>query len=164
MNAAVSVQPHVVALSLKQPWAWVVLHLQKHVENRRWPTAFRGDFLLHASKTMTRDDYYGCLEFCTGVIGSHAIRDFPPLKALPRGVIVGAARLVDVLPPCSACSKKCWSEYGGTCGAPHGWHMPEQYGFVLEHVRPAPRLVPCVGHLGFFPVGDQVLQALRGAA
>ena len=149
----------VTALSLRQPWAHVVLHMGKALENRRWDTSFRGDFLIHASKGLTKADYYDCLETCQHVLGSQILSTFPPLKALPRGGIVGAARLVSVLPRCPH-----WP-------CEHPWHMPDpdkppltQFGFMLENIRPAPRFVPCTGHLGFFRVPDEVVAQLRGTS
>lgn len=38
------------ALSIRQPWAWMILHAGKDIENREWPTRFRGRVLIHASK------------------------------------------------------------------------------------------------------------------
>ena len=38
------------ALSLKQPWAALLVHGLKTVEVRRWPTARRGRVLIHAAK------------------------------------------------------------------------------------------------------------------
>jgi hypothetical protein len=46
-----------IALSIRQPWAWLILHAGKDIENRDWPTKYRGPFLIHASKGMTRDEY-----------------------------------------------------------------------------------------------------------
>jgi hypothetical protein len=42
------------ALSIRQPWAWCILHAGKDIENRDWQPCnpglrFRGTFLLHAS-------------------------------------------------------------------------------------------------------------------
>lgn len=39
------------ALSLKQPWAWLVVTGQKPIENRKWATKYRGPLLIHASST-----------------------------------------------------------------------------------------------------------------
>jgi len=39
-----------IALSIQQPWAWAIIHGGKDVENRTWPTKFRGRFLVHASR------------------------------------------------------------------------------------------------------------------
>jgi hypothetical protein len=38
------------ALSLKQPWAALLVHGRKTVEVRRWPTARRGRILVHAAR------------------------------------------------------------------------------------------------------------------
>ncbi len=147
-----------IALSLRQPWAFAVVTLGKHIENRRWNTAFRGDFLIHASKGMTKKEYYDALDFCAGVMGTRAMTLFPPMAQVVRGGIVGAARIVDVKPPCPTCAN---DPSGLRCQEDHGWHMGEQYGFVLEHVRPAPRFVPCIGHLGFFRLPEDVAATLR---
>jgi hypothetical protein len=50
------------ALSIRQPWAWLILNAGKDIENRDWPTHFRGRFLIHASKGMTHDEYEGGLD------------------------------------------------------------------------------------------------------
>ena len=38
------------ALSLKQPWATLLVHGLKTIEVRRWPTARRGRVLIHAAR------------------------------------------------------------------------------------------------------------------
>src|SRR6266446_418367 len=38
------------ALSLKQPWATLLVHGLKTIEVRRWPTARRGLVLIHAAR------------------------------------------------------------------------------------------------------------------
>jgi hypothetical protein len=40
------------ALSIRQPWAWAILHAGKDIENRDWKPGnparrFRGSFLIH---------------------------------------------------------------------------------------------------------------------
>ena len=42
-------QPKQTALSIKQPWAALVLAGLKTIEIRRWPTARRGRILIHAA-------------------------------------------------------------------------------------------------------------------
>lgn len=37
------------ALSIKQPWASLIAHGIKDIENRTWPTKFRGRIYIHAS-------------------------------------------------------------------------------------------------------------------
>ena len=69
------------ALSLKQPWAELVVSGKKTIELRKWKTNFRGEFLVHASK----------------------IPDFDAMKrlgfennALPLGMLVGKAEVVGI--------------------------------------------------------------------
>src|SRR5437016_1110202 len=38
------------ALSIKQPWAALLVHGHKTIEVRRWPTARRGTILIHAAR------------------------------------------------------------------------------------------------------------------
>jgi hypothetical protein len=41
-------------LSIRQPWAHLVTQGSKNIENRVWPTHYRGPFLIHASLTINR--------------------------------------------------------------------------------------------------------------
>jgi hypothetical protein len=120
------------ALSIRQPWAWLIVNGGKDIENRGWNTSFRGQFLIHAAKGMTRDEYDDALDFADEVTVGRPRA--PAYEALDRGGIVGVARLVDVLSP---------------KGQRYGWHVPGQFGFVLRDVRPLPFL-PCKGALGFW--------------
>ncbi len=45
-----------LALSIRQPWAHRILHEGKDVENRSWPTRFRGPVLIHAGKGVDPED------------------------------------------------------------------------------------------------------------
>jgi len=67
------------ALSLKQPFAELILQGRKSIELRRWNTHFRGEFLIHSS--LTRDN---------NAMGRFGFAE------LPLGFIVGKASLVDV--------------------------------------------------------------------
>src|SRR5579859_7112439 len=51
VNAAmIPSEPQVYALSLKQPWAALLVSSRKTIEVRRWPTARRGPVLIHAAR------------------------------------------------------------------------------------------------------------------
>jgi len=67
------------ALSLKQPWAELVLQGKKTIELRKWNTNFRGEFFIHAS----------------GNIDKEQMKKYN-LNNLPRQAIVGKATLADV--------------------------------------------------------------------
>lgn len=118
------------ALSIRQPWAWLILNAGKDVENRTWFTNHRGWFLIHASKGCTRKEYRECIE--EWVFEFHIPDErVPAFDSLNFGGIVGAAYLGN----CVRHSDSRW--FGGPCG------------FMLEQVRPLP-FVACRGALGFF--------------
>lgn len=121
------------ALTLRQPWAWLVVHGGKSIENRTWNTKFRGEFLIHAASGMTRNEYERAKQF-VDTVGCFE-RQLPKPEQLVRGALVGQARLVAVRPPI---------EVG------HGWQMPGQYGFVLEDVKAFDKPIACAGALGFW--------------
>lgn len=124
-----------IALSIRQPWAYLIIHAAKDVENRDWPTRYRGRVLIHAGKTMTRADYGACALFCSALPEGTFPADFwfPTFEELKGqcGGIVGAMHIAD----CVTESKSPWF-----CG---------QYGFVIDGATSLP-FQPCKGALGFF--------------
>jgi hypothetical protein len=145
-----------LALSLRQPWAHFVLHWGKRIENRRWNTNVRGEFLIHAAKGMRTEEYQGAMQMLDEVAGLQPV-DVLPVETLQRGGIVGVARLVGVVKP------RPEFMIGGVAAhypgdlKDHGWrwHMREQFGFCLTDVR-ATTFVPWKGSLGFFRVPDDI--------
>lgn len=124
------------ALSIRQPWAWLILLAGKDIENRDWPTKLRGRILVHASKGMTRAEYEYALDAAHAV---SCIRRFPSglmlpaFESLERGGIVGSVEIVD----CVMQSDSPW--------------FMGRWGFVLRDPRPIP-FIPLKGRLGFFDV------------
>ncbi len=73
-------------LSVRQPYAWLLVNGIKDVENRTWNTPYRGPLLIHASaKAMTRDDWDWLREVC----GDYEI-PVPDPAAIHLGAIIGA--------------------------------------------------------------------------
>ncbi len=138
-------------LSLRQPWLWMVLH-GKHIENRKWPTGYRGPILLHASKGCTASYYDDAIDWVQDALGLATAAQVPPLAELQRGGIVGRARIVDVARPGDGAKSSLLSYWG----VDMRWHMREQFGFVLADVEPLP-FVPYKGALGLFEVPDGVV-------
>lgn len=130
------------ALSIRQPWAWLILHGGKDVENRVWNTNVRGEFLIHAAKGMTRDEYEAGQCLAEEVQGYQFAHDMPSPEQLERGGIVGVAELVAVASPLTEAQLERGERQ-------YVWHIPEQYGFILRNARPLPFL-PCKGALGFW--------------
>ena len=124
-----------LALSIRQPWASLILLAGKDIENRKWETRVRGPILIHAAKGMTRREYLDAMDFAdangTCRIG-HLFDSFFP-DNLPRGGIIGSVNLTD----CVYQSDSPWFQ--------------GPYGFVLCDPRPLP-FIPFTGQLGFFDV------------
>jgi hypothetical protein len=129
------------ALSLRQPWLWLVLHEDKHIENRKLWWSYRGPILLHAAKAMTKKDYEDAERFVREQVDTKLKLPAFEDPAYLRGGIVGRARITDAFRPCE--------DDGWTCDRP--WHMHDQNGYVLEDVEVLP-FVAMPGRLGLFEV------------
>jgi len=121
------------ALSLRQPWAELILQGRKDIETRTWDTGFRGEFLIHASKQV---DIEACQHFG---LDPHS---------LVIGSIVGKAKLV------SSKEYKTLQQYlddGSRHAAEFLGFSKPRYGFILAEIQ---RVAPmsCKGALGFFEV------------
>lgn len=70
--------PDIRAISIRQPWCHHILFDGKDVENRSWPTKFRGLVLIHASGTVDREDRAEVLAHAMptgGIVGVMCITD-----------------------------------------------------------------------------------------
>lgn len=121
-----------IALSIRQPWAWLILHAGKDIENRGWNTRVRGRILVHAAKVMTRAEYENAMDFAYMECDIDVER-LPKFEWLQRGGIVGSVEIAD----CVNRSASPWF-----CG---------EYGFVLRNPEILP-FRPYKGQLGFFDV------------
>lgn len=127
-------------LSIRQPWAWLIVHGFKDVENRTWNTGVRGEILIHAGKAFDKDGYLWVKQ------------EFPqiPLPApaeFDLGGIVGRVSLVDCVPPDA--------DLAGLVESP--WYTGD-YGFLLA----APSRLPfrsMKGRLGFFDFAFDLKEA-----
>lgn len=142
-----------LALTIRQPWAWAILVAGKDVENRTWPTSYRGPIAIHAARGMTHLEWCQFLDFYRHSVGWHTgvHIDGPPLPEpaeLVRGAIVGTAEVVD-----------CVTEH------PSPWFEGPR-GFVLDNVVALPEPIPCKGALGLWDVpamiAHQVARSIFG--
>lgn len=122
--------PDLKALSINQPWAWLIANGYKRVENRDWNTKYRGWFLIHAGLRIDHAAY----DFIAGM----GIK-CPPPGQIPTGGIVGKARLIDTVHIRDASL---------LAAADQPWFFGE-YGFMLDSAEPCD-LIQCKGALGFF--------------
>ena len=111
----------VKALSVRTPWAWLIVAGYKDVENRTWTTDYRGPLLIHAGYTQSPEGY------------AFAERQGIAVpEDLPRGGIIGIAELTEV-----------------TDRSDSPWYAPGHYAWHMASPKPLP-LTPCRGRLGLF--------------
>ena len=132
------------AITICQPYAHLIVTGAKRVENRTWPSPFRGPLLIHAGKSR---------EWMLP-------EAFMPSKAMAFGAVVGVAQMsacvnvsgpqgdlrLDHLPPHLA-----WM-------AEHE-HASGPWCFVLENVRRFVTPVEYRGAQGLFDIPDDVVAA-----
>ena len=126
------------ALSLKQPWAALLVAGRKTIEVRKWATAVRGRVYIHAARLP--DD--------RPEAWAHVPDDLRPLAQL-RGGIIGAAELA----ACVLYRTPAGFAADGPkhLNAPDWFAAPRMYGFVFRGAEAVP-FVPCKGYVRFFTV------------
>ena len=68
-------------LTIKQPWASLIMQKDKRFEFRSWQTKYRGEILIHAGKGIDKE-------------AVKRLQKYIP-KDMPTGKILGKATLVD---------------------------------------------------------------------
>lgn len=126
------------ALSIRQPWAWFIVHGTKNYENRQWDDRYLrsqlaacpigSDFQIHASSSMTKREYEEACEFASERCGVTMI---PRIGELRLGGIIGIVRLDGVV----RSSSSPW--------------FTGRIALRLSDPLPVP-FHPCKGALGFF--------------
>ena len=123
------------ALSLKQPWAWLIVKGLKSVENRKWSTKYRGPLLIHASKNYDREGYFWITQKFGNIFNPEW--DKPP--DFTFGAIVGKVDMSD-----------CVQAYDSP------WFFGP-YGFIFRDAFEFIDPIPYKGQLGIFEVPDSVI-------
>jgi predicted transcriptional regulator len=117
-------------LSLKQPYAELLVSGKKSIELRNWNTSFRGKFLVHASKNIDKDlgiDY----------------------NKLARGAIIGSAVLYDVKQYRNKTELEVDKNKHLADIKKFGFR---RYGFMIKNAHRFRRSIPYPGMLTFFEV------------
>jgi hypothetical protein len=115
------------ALSIRQPWSYLICAGYKDIENRTWPTKFRGRVYIHAGKRFDRNALTrGMIADITWLSLLH------PSKFVASGAVIGEVDIVD----CVTESESPW--------------FTGPYGFVLRNPVLYEQAIPCRGRLGLF--------------
>lgn len=115
------------ALSIQQPWSWLIANGHKDIENRTWKANVRGRIAIHAGKEIDKDYWLIKAECAERGI------EIPDWQDLETGGIVGTVDILD----CVTESTSPW------------WQDSSKYGFVLANAKPC-EFFAFRGKLSFF--------------
>ena len=113
------------AISIRQPWAWLIVNGYKDIENRVWSTNVRGPVLIHAGQSKS-DTTAEALAF---IKRKYHVADLP--DAFETGGIVGIAEITG----CVQRHRSKWFQ------GPYGWLITNASRLPFKPVK---------GHLKFF--------------
>jgi len=126
-------------LSIRQPWAELIIQGRKTLELRTWTVKYRGPLAIHASQTVERE---ACL--------AHGLDP----DQVTTGAVIGVADLVEIIELDAASYAAHSAEHlddGPWTGGP-------LYGWRLANPRPLPEPLPMRGRMGLFEVTSDGLQ------
>lgn len=132
------------AISIKQPWASLIAEGVKDIENRSWPTKFRGRVLIHASAkgVCKRANYHKILKTeqweSLGVVPS--LNMISSNYNYDNGAIIGSVEIVD----CVINHSSVWAEKTTQMSTEN------IYNWVLANPIKFPEPIPAKGKLSFW--------------
>ena len=116
------------AISIKQPWAWLIVNGYKDCENRKWTPSCSGEILIQASKQFDKKGY----DFVKKNMSY--IKNLPKPEHYLQGGIVGKATITKA-----------------TNIVTSRWHEKGCIGIYLTDAEELP-FMPCKGRLSIFEV------------
>lgn len=141
------------AISIRQPWASLIVVGAKDVENRGWQTSHRGTLLIHAAKTRDVDAFRAARAACReamarGIAVTRMLAEagvvIDEALPLPMGAIIGVVDVLDVVQ-----------------GSPSPWAQPGAQHWILGRPRMLPDPIPCLGQLSVFDVPADVAAQVK---
>lgn len=119
-------------LTIKEPWATLIIEGYKAYEFRSWKTKYRGKILIHAGMSLERDN-------------AEKFKDYN--LEYSKGAIIGEAEIVD----CIFVTKEVNDELRKINPLVYGksGHV-EKYAWKLENVKKYDKPIPVKGQLGLW--------------
>lgn len=129
------------AITVRQPWAWAIVHGGKDVENRSRNIAgsYRGPVAIHAGLGAFAKDN----DASRALVAAHG-SETP--TTLHFGAIIGVVDLVDAHEP-------DWCQGDSACSR---WAMADHHHLVLADPRPLATPMPYKGALGLWRLPDDI--------
>ena len=120
-------------LTIKQPWATLIMQGNKRYEPRSWQTKYRGDLLIHAGKGIDKE-------------AMKRLNRYIP-KDMPTGKILGKVKLVDCVKVSPEFKKMLLKENEDIY---KDSSFKENYGWLLENVEVFDKPIEAKGKLNLW--------------
>ena len=137
-------------LSVKQPWASIIMSGRKEVEIRTWKTDYRGPLVIHAGKKIDRE----AMDFFMGRNPNWAkckiIRDLE----FPTGCILGKVKIETI----ALVGQSEWGAWRELHCVPGQWPGGELYAWWLSNPGKLKHPIPHKGQLGLFNIDEAAFQ------
>ena len=131
------------AITIKQPWASLIVSGLKDIENRTWncPKKYLGKrVLIHAAKTSVKEGWSALNGMQIEKVSKHKDKLYGDNEDLPKGAIIGSVEIVD----CIQNHPSPWAEKG-------------VWNWVLANPILFPEPIPAKGKLSFWEY-DKILE------
>lgn len=120
-------------LTIKQPWATLIMQGDKRFEFRSWQTKYRGDLLIHAGKGIDK-------------VAMKRLERYLP-NELPFGKILGKVTLVDCVRMCPEFKELLLQENSDIYTESS---FKENFGWQVENVQVFDEPIDAKGHLSLW--------------
>lgn len=120
-------------LTIKQPWATLIMQEDKRFEFRSWQTKYRGDLLIHAGKEIDKE-------------AMKRLSKYLP-DEIPLGKILGKVTLVDCIKMCPEFKEMLLKENSDIYTKSS---FSENYGWQVENVQVFDEPIEAKGHLSLW--------------
>lgn len=120
-------------LTIKQPWATLIMQGDKRFEFRSWQTKYRGELLIHAGKGIDKEAVKRLAKYLP--------------EELPSGKILGKVELVDCIKMSSNFKKLLLNENKDIYTKSS---FSENYGWQLDNVEVFKDPIPAKGKLSLW--------------
>lgn len=140
-------------LTIRQPFATLIVLGIKHIENRAWQTPYRGALAIHAGKAYDRTGFHYARQKCAD-LGI----PFPAEDAFQFGGIVGIANLMGMI--YINVDNEEDGDYAHYEDDWLKWWDRDEYGWILKGSRPT-EFVPLRGRLHLWDLPPDIEAALK---
>ena len=120
-------------LTIKQPWATLIMQGDKRFEFRSWQTKYRGDLLIHAGKGIDKEAMKRLAKYLPDEI--------------PLGKILGKVTLVDCIRMCPEFKEMLLKENSDIYTKSS---FSENFGWQVEDVQVFDEPIEAKGHLSLW--------------